>query len=346
MINRYKVGVFRTILFIGLFVIALASGTAAPAFAQNSLHVLAQFSSVYFAATAAIAGNDIWAVGDSNPNTSNTQPFAVHFNGTSWNVVSTPTVNGGLFQGVSASASNDVWAVGQTGSNTLIEHWNGASWSVVKSPNPQGGGALLAVKAISSTDAWAVGLQNSLTGVVIEHWDGASWSLVSSPAFSGVNEILNGVAADASNDVWVVGSGATALHWNGSSWSIVPTAAIQHSSLHGVAVLSPSNVWAAGGGAGPPPSDTEATIQHWNGVSWSVVPSPNPNTRGTSLLLSIAAVSANNLWAVGTAGAEQWNGSSWSIIATPSGVFGLKGVTALGDGTVVMVSSSGAIVGN
>ncbi len=207
-----------------------------------------------------------------------------------------------------------------------------------------------AVKAISSTDAWAVGLQNSLTGVVIEHWDGVSWSLVSSPAFSGVNDILDGVAADASNDVWVAGlgagGGATTLHWDGASWSIVPTAAIQHSSLHGVAVLSPSNVWAAGGGAGKPPSDTEATIQHWNGASWSVIPSPNPNTSGTSLLLGIAAVSANNIWAVGNATVEQWNGSSWSLITPPGGVFGINGVTALGDGTVVMVSSSGAIVEN
>ena len=40
-------------------------------------------------ATAAIAANDIWAIGYSNPNGTQ-EPVAVHFNGTSWSVVPTP----------------------------------------------------------------------------------------------------------------------------------------------------------------------------------------------------------------------------------------------------------------
>jgi hypothetical protein len=43
---------------------------------------------------------------------------------------------------------------------------------------------------------------------------------------------------------------------------------------------------------------------------------------------------------------EHWDGTSWSIITNPSGVFGMDGVTALSDGTVVIVSSSGAILEN
>ena len=38
---------------------------------STSFQVVAQFNNSSFAATAAIADNDIWAVGDSNPNTSN-----------------------------------------------------------------------------------------------------------------------------------------------------------------------------------------------------------------------------------------------------------------------------------
>jgi hypothetical protein len=43
---------------------------------------------------------------------------------------------------------------------------------------------------------------------------------------------------------------------------------------------------------------------------------------------------------------EHRNGRSWRLVNTPSGVADLSGVTALSDGTVVIVSSSGAILEN
>jgi hypothetical protein len=95
---------------------------------STSFQTAAQFNNASFAATAAIADNDIWTAGASNPNTSNTQPLAVHLNGTSWSAVSTPALSHGgvVFNDVSAAASNDVWTVGSQnvgGSfNTLIEH--------------------------------------------------------------------------------------------------------------------------------------------------------------------------------------------------------------------------------
>ena len=138
--------------------------------------------------------------------------------------------------------------------------------------------------------------------------------------------------------------GAVILHFDGTSWSRVAAPSVDRSLL-AVAVLSPTNAWAAGGAKGRPPSDTEAGVAHWNGTSWSAVSSPNPNPNGTSLLLGIAAISATNIYAVGSA-IEHWDGTSWSLIATPSGIFGMDGVTALSDGTVVIVSSSGAILEN
>jgi hypothetical protein len=42
---------------------------------------------------------------------------------------------------------------------------------------------------------------------------------------------------------------------------------------------------------------------------------------------------------------EQWNGTSWSIIDTLSG-FGATGITAVGDGTVVVVGENGGILRN
>jgi hypothetical protein len=59
--------------------------------------------------TAAIAPNDIWAVGGRRSNI-NPQTLAEHFDGNSWQVVPTPSL--GALSSVAAVASNDVWAVG------------------------------------------------------------------------------------------------------------------------------------------------------------------------------------------------------------------------------------------
>src|SRR6516162_803462 len=159
---------------------------------STGFQVVAQFNNASFAATAAIADHDIWAVGTTNLDTSSDTPLAVHFDGQNWSAVPTPTLQGrNDFDGVAAVASNDVWAVGaQNISSTgfaqpLIEHWDGTSWSVVSSPKLKQDGALEAVTAISKNNVWPVGLLDDLSAALVEHWDGTSWSVVSSPAFSG-----------------------------------------------------------------------------------------------------------------------------------------------------------------
>jgi hypothetical protein len=328
----------------------------ATADASSGFQVVAQFSNVSFGATAAIADHDIWAVGVSNPDTSTSAPVAVHFNGTSWSVVPTPTVmQPAGFGGVAAVASNDVWAVGsQTvpGSKKkdspkeepLIEHWDGTSWSVVSSPNLPQGGSLGGVTAISTNDVWAVGESENLLVNVVEHWDGTSWSVVSSPAFTGGE--VGRISADASNDVWAVGnSPGVILHFDGTSWSRtdLKPALYGGPDLFGVAALSPSNVWAVGMVRPSSAFEWMPLVEHWDGTNWSIVGSPDPNRNIGYNLQGIAAISSNDIWAAGTAGIENWNGTSWSLVsAIPSGV----GVAALSDGTVVVVSGSGAILEN
>jgi hypothetical protein len=318
---------------------ARAMPAAAPA-TTTGLNLVAQFNAD-FQAIAAIADNDIWAVGYSVSNGTQ-EPFAAHFNGTSWSAIPSPTLSqGGEFTGVAAAASNDVWVVGlkNVGSslNTLIEHWNGTSWSIVSSPTLPNGAYFQAVTAVSSTDVYAAGDINvSKEGVLIEHWDGTSWSVVSSPAFTGGGPIY-GISADASNDVWAVG-GNKSYHFNGTSWSDV--AGVSTVNMTAVTALSPTNVWAVGIGPGATRhSFPRGTIVHWDGTSWSIVASPNPSMNTSSNLEGIAAVSANDIWAVGTA-VENWNGTSWSIVSSPRGAYA---VTALSDGTVVAVTNAGSI---
>ena len=250
---------------------------------------------------------------------------------------------GGELTGVAAAASNDVWAVGEknVGSsfNTLIEHWDGTSWSVVSSPSLPNGDLLNAVTAVSSNDVWAAGSANNFSGSLIEHFNGTSWSVVSSPAGAGP---INGISADASNDVWAVG-GNKSLHFDGTSWSLV--AGVSTVNMTAVTAIATTNVWAVGIGPGSGRnSPPRGVIEHWDGTSWSIVPSPNPNTRGSSFLEGIAAVSANDIWAVGVGAGtvtEHWDGTSWSIIPSPR-PGELFGVTALSDGTVVAVGSDGS----
>src|SRR5258706_5160860 len=67
-----------------------------------------------------------------------------------------------------------------------------------------------------------------------------------------------------------------------------------------------------------------ALIEHWNGSSWSVVSSPN----GSNELYAVAAVSANDVWAVGQQTILHWDGSSWNTVPNAPSV-GLYGITVI-----------------
>jgi hypothetical protein len=171
---------------------------------------------------------------------------------------------------------------------------------------------------------------------------------------SGDN-FLSGISADASNDVWAVGfhSGGPAaiLHFNGTSWSRVASPAFPQGfiSPQAVTALSPTDVWLDGNGKIDNRCCPTGLIEHWDGTSVSLVPSPDPTPHTSAGLSGIAAASANDVWAVGSA-IENWNGTSWSIVTFPVPDSGLlRGVTTLSDGTVVAVgngtNSSGTTIG-
>src|SRR5215471_13652639 len=331
----------RARLLPGFLTIGLIISVPNWALCQQELHVVPSpfIDNSSLNGVSAITDNDMWAVGTIGAGRGPFQTLAEHFNGTSWSVISTPAVQGGQFAAVDGVASNDVWAVGQQAAGSsvtaLIEHWNGTTWSVISSPRVGHGAFLSAVMAVSSNDVWAAGSNNS-SGVLIEHWNGTSWSVIFSPAFTGVVGV-RGISADASNDVWAVAV-STTLHWDGQSWSQIP----EPSKFGGNAItaLSPTNVWAAGSRSGEHPDALEA-IAHWNGTSWNIVATvdPFPANHLSSRFTGIAAVSANNIWAVGSGFAEQWNGASWSLVNTPSGV-GFSGMTALSGGLVVAVGDT------
>lgn len=263
---------------------------------------------------------------------------------TGWEVVPSPSLGAqaNTLYSVAASTDEDVWAVGAgydeglTAYRTVIEHWNGVGWSIISSPNATNGYNLLnGVAVAGSNDIWAVG-QAAVAGntynTLIEHSAGGKapvWSIVSSPNVAGNSCILTAISVVAANDVWAVGysidssfnNRSLTMHWNGATWSIVPSPSVGNDILYAVDAIASNDVWATVGTKVGYSSSHTLTL-HWDGLNWTVVPSPNDSTTN-NILYGVAAVSANDVWAVGAAGslktlALHWNGGSWSVFPSLS----------------------------
>jgi hypothetical protein len=213
------------------------------------------------------------------------------------------------------------------------------SWQRVPSPNVGGAtpltNELLAIAALSENDVWAVGWSQVpdappyVRDTLIQHFDGTAWSIVPSPNRPGHSfNVLYAVSGTSANDVWAVGVSHDGLfpsrtliqHWDGTQWSIVPSPspADQLNDLRGVAAIAPDDVWAVGyhsGAQTQEPIDT--LVLHWDGTTWTRAPSPNV-VGGANQLLGISALSADDIWAVGSGAggplAIRWNGSTWSLV--------------------------------
>ncbi len=109
--------------------------------------------------------------------------------------------------------------------------------------------------------------------------------------------------------------------------------------------MSANDVWAVGY-YDDSNGNEDTLIEQWNGTSWTVVPSPSPGPSDTMISTGVAAVSANDVWAVGyyedSNGygtlIEQWNGSSWTVVPNPGSGF-LAGVAAVSATDVWVVGS-------
>ena len=224
---------------------------------------------------------------------------------------------------ISPSYSNTTafWAVGQGGGSTLtVRSTNlGQTWAAVSSANPTSytSAFLKSVSGVDLDDVWAVGYylpstSGALKQTLIEHWNGSSWSVVSSPNVSNKDNRLHSVSANASDDIWAVGTlhdpstGAYSTltqHWNGTSWSIVssPNPGTQNNSFYGVTTLSNGDAWAVGtrdDGSSP----SYSLLAFWNSSSqsWSALSNPPSPGSEQNVLWGIAPVSSTYLWAVGS----------------------------------------------
>jgi hypothetical protein len=250
-----------------------------------------------------------------------------------------------FLQAVSALSVDDAWAVGSFADGSgpltpLFQHWDGATWNEVPgAPLPDG--LLSGVRAVSSTDVWAVGgRQQTLPAKTLtEHWDGSSWTVVPSPSpgLRSHGSWLHGVDAVSSTDVWAVGSrgvqdGDRTLveHWDGSSWRKVSSANVpgmDSNILQSVSAIDANDVWAAGYALSNSDFVAHTLTLHWDGTSWSVVPSPDASDFG-DLLYGVSGSSGSDVWAVGRYAdafgdiyplTEHWDGTSWTVVQAVPG---------------------------
>jgi hypothetical protein len=289
---------------------------------------------------SAPSGTDAWAVGDAGRHA-----FADHWNGTTWSQVPIPsfpcTTTTSCFVrlfSVSATAS-DAWVLGVYspkgyGFQGLFSlYWNGSGWTTRSNPGT-------ALDDLSPSSVYG------LNGPFLEQWNGTGWTTNYNlpPAPGPAEGDLTTISATSASDLWLVGTYDPAyssqsydnysLHWNGSSWTEIPMPLPPSSDplfdyqINAIDAISPANVWAVGeagdnvakyfSSGGGTPSAT--LIEHYDGTSWSIVPSPATGTAPS--LTGVAALSASNVWAAGTAGAqtltEQWNGSAWTTVPSPN----------------------------
>ena len=110
----------------------------------------------------------------------------------------------------------------------------------------------------------------------------------------------------------------------GANWRVVDSqGGTWNNVLGGIAAVSPTDIWAVGNSESPTPAQfgngDQNLAEHWDGMAWSTVPVPQ-NGSDANDLNDVAAVSTNDVWAVGFENstnniqgtAFHWNGSVWA----------------------------------
>jgi len=139
--------------------------------------------------------------------------------------------------------------------------------------------------------------------------------------------------------------------WQGGVWRTVPSPdrPTRGNFLNAVAAQSASDAWAVGLSRSPG-KPARTLVLHWDGRRWAITASPNVGP-GDNFLVSVAAASARDAWAVGYRDAsgvfrslaEHWDGDRWTVVRLPrlrGPGNGLNAVDAAASGVVWAVGGS------
>ncbi|MET9890386.1 hypothetical protein ABZZ47_09230 [Streptomyces sp. NPDC006465] len=183
-----------------------------------------------FTDVAALADDDIWAVGTENNGGSNAH--LLHYDGTRWKKEPLPEALGtsDYPPTLHEVGPESLWlqprprAYDDGGSNSWAQ-WDGTRWSAVPNPPPGNAGDF---ETDGPDDFWALTDERAA-----QHWDGTRWTTTRLP-YGALD-----LAVVGPDDVWAVGSRSTgpgtelgygerysqpaSMHWDGTSWKSVET---------------------------------------------------------------------------------------------------------------------------
>jgi hypothetical protein len=219
------------------------------------------------------------------------------------------TIDGELRDVTAAGA--DAWTVGSLtdalGTHPYAGHWTGTAWTDV---SPKGDGAeLRSIDLAAAGDAWAAGSADG-RALILRSTLGNAFAPVTVPdPAAGMTDELDSVDMLSATEGWAVGTETSAvktipliLHRTGGQWARValPDTIGGGSELTAVHARSATDVWLAGT---TPAADRQegALLMHWDGKALAVVPVPDAVAGSPEELTGVLAVSATEVWAVGSA---------------------------------------------
>ncbi len=304
-------------------------------------------------AVVVVSPDEVWAVGGQgafNAEGNFPRTLAERWDGSSWTAVPTPSPGG---EGMELSAvtrvpgTDHLWAVGVHRTFGTHRIWtaffDGTSWRAVLGPHLKHGFGLSGVAAVGRRDVLAVGWHGSHPLAL--RWDGTAWGVVSTHA-SGRGFLAGAARVPGTRRVLAVGvldGLALVERWDGTRWSVIPNDHVG-GEFRGVAVRAPGDTWAVGNRGGT------TLAEHFAPHGTSVPRTPAPG-RGANALTGVAAIAADDAWAVGSymdgtvqhTLIEHWNGTRWRTVPSPDGDLAinfLSGVTALSPTNVWAVGST------
>jgi hypothetical protein len=228
---------------------------------------------------------------------------------------------------------------------------NACAWHLITSPNKYTGGSnyqnvLIGVVANTATDAWADGYYANTTGAhsLLEHWNGSTWAIVNAPAPSGGNsDVLNGIGATSSTDVWGVGTYFNIaanrnlnliLHYDGVSWKVIPSPNVANANnlVRKISADSPTDAWAIGYSTDLTSGNTAPLMMHWNGVKWKIV-TPYNLGEPYSVLIGVKAFDPSSVYTIGDFATDQAGSFLKPQGAHYTGAWTLDPMSAMGTGS-------------
>lgn len=162
---------------------------------------------------AALAPNNVWAVGNTSARSKSQLALIEHWDGKVWRVISNPQPQGtadvtsaASFMSLSARAPNDLWAAGYYELagvlHYLVERWDGHTWNVMPAPAPGKKIAILhQIVAVSDQNVWAIDTDGALF-----HWNGSVWTSSSLPNADQNGYEASSIAALPNGQLWLAGT--------------------------------------------------------------------------------------------------------------------------------------------